>query len=166
MSLASSSLERLVFAVYSIPERFLSVAELRVRYSETDQMGVVYNANHFVWFEIARTEFCRFHGMSYKDWESKGVYLPVVEAHCRYKIPARYDDMLELYCAMPTEYSSRRSVFFEYLLYKKEIERKTLLAEGWTRHAITDESGRLLPKENALKVWLSKIGKATSTQVD
>ena len=153
-------------SLHSIPDRFHFVSALRVRYSETDQMGVVYNANHLVWFEIARTEFCRIHGMSYKDWESKGVYLPVVEAHCRYKTPARYDDTVELYCAMPSEYASRRSVFFEYLLYKKEGERKTLLAEGWTRHAITDTTGRLLPKENELKTWLTKIEQEMSIRVN
>ena len=71
---------------------FTHVTTIRVRYSETDQMKIVYNANYLAWFEIARTELCRKWGRPYTEWEAQGLMLPVVEAYCRYKSPARYDD--------------------------------------------------------------------------
>ncbi len=69
---------------------------LRVRYAETDQMGVVYYAQYFVWFEVARAELLRHQGWSYRDMEASGVILPVIEAHCEYRRPARYDDEVEV----------------------------------------------------------------------
>jgi len=66
---------------------------IRVRYAETDQMGVVYHANHFIWFEVGRVEFLRQLGFSYREMEEKdGCCIAVVDARCRYKAPARYDD--------------------------------------------------------------------------
>src|SRR5579863_2716707 len=66
---------------------------LRVRYAETDQMGVVYHANYLIWFEIGRTDYCRKHGFAYREMEKQdGLYIMVAEARCRYKAPARYDD--------------------------------------------------------------------------
>ena len=65
---------------------------LRVRYAETDQMGVVYHANYFVWMEMGRVELCRQMGMRYRDMEQDGVLLTVAEVNCRYLAPARYDD--------------------------------------------------------------------------
>ena len=73
-----------------------SVSRVRVRYAETDNMGVVYYANYFVWFEVGRTDLLRARGWSYRDMESEGFSLPVVEAHCAYKQPARYDEELEI----------------------------------------------------------------------
>src|SRR5258708_33493210 len=64
----------------------------RVRYAETDQMGVVHHANYLVWFELARSEFCRTHGIDYRQMEAEGFVLPVVEARVRYVSPARYED--------------------------------------------------------------------------
>ena len=70
---------------------------LRVRYAETDQMGIVYYANFLVWFEIGRTDFCRQHGFAYREMEQQdGLYIIVAEARCRYKAPARYDEELSL----------------------------------------------------------------------
>src|SRR5580658_4845472 len=65
---------------------------LRVRYSETDQMGIVYHANYLVWMEVGRVEYCRASGISYRDMERDGILLAVVEASCRYLSPALYDD--------------------------------------------------------------------------
>jgi acyl-CoA thioester hydrolase len=65
---------------------------VRVRYADTDQMGVVYYANYMIWFEIARTEWLRDAGWTYRDMEEQGIALPVIEAHCEYRQPARYDD--------------------------------------------------------------------------
>lgn len=70
--------------------------ELRVRYGETDQMGIVYNAEMLTYFEVARTEFLRVHGTTYRELEAAGVLLAVSEAHCKFTGPARYDDVLEI----------------------------------------------------------------------
>ena len=70
---------------------------LRVRYAETDQMGVVYYAHYFVWFEVARAELLRQQGWSYREMEASGVILPVIEAYCEYRRPARYDDQVEVH---------------------------------------------------------------------
>ena len=69
---------------------------VRVRYADTDQMGVVYYANYLVWFEVARTEWLRDGGWSYREMEADGIALPVIEAHCEYRQPARYDDEIEI----------------------------------------------------------------------
>ena len=73
-----------------------SVTHLRVRYAETDKMGVVYYANYLVWFEVARTDLLRSLGWSSREMEAAGVSLPVIEAHCDYQRPARYDDEIEV----------------------------------------------------------------------
>lgn len=71
-------------------------ARVRVRYADTDQMGVAYYANYLVWFEVARTEWLREAGWSYREMEAAGFSLPVVEAHCEYHRPTRYDDEIEI----------------------------------------------------------------------
>jgi len=73
-----------------------SVTTLRVRYAETDQMGVVYYANYLVWFEVARADLLRSLGWTYREMEATGVFLPVIEAHCEYRRPARYDEQIEV----------------------------------------------------------------------
>jgi len=73
-----------------------TTTEVRVRYSETDQMGLVYNSHLLVYFEIGRVEYMRELGTPYADLEARGFLLPVVEAHCRYTGQARYDDLLEI----------------------------------------------------------------------
>ena len=115
-------------------------ALLRVRYAETDKMGVVYHANYLIWFEIGRTEFCRARGFSYRDMEeSENAFLVVVESYCRYKAPAYYDDVLIVRTHI-TELR-RRSLRFGY-----EIVREAdgaVIAEGETGHVVTDSSGRV-----------------------
>lgn len=125
----------------------------RVRYGDTDQMGVAYYANYFYWFEIGRTEFCRAHGRSYADWEAEGVFLPVVESHCRYRHPARYEDEIVIY----TKIGDLRagSVVFEC-----RIERArdgVQLAAGWTRHAFVDAGGRVLRGNNPMRLWIQAL---------
>ena len=73
-----------------------SVTTLRVRYAETDQMGVVYYANYLVWFEVARADLLRSLGWTYREMEDSGIVLPVIEAHCEYRRPARYDEEIEV----------------------------------------------------------------------
>src|SRR5215471_1949599 len=115
-------------------------AVLRVRYAETDKMGVVYHANYLVWFEIGRTEFCRARGFSYRDMEeSEDAFLVVAESYCRYKAPAYYDAVLIVRTHI-TELR-RRSLRFGY-----EIIRESdgvVIAEGETGHVVTDASGRV-----------------------
>jgi acyl-CoA thioester hydrolase len=104
---------------------------LRVRYAETDQMGVVYHANYLVWMEIGRVELVRSLGFNYKELEQvKGVYLSVIEASCRYLYPARYDEEIVVETAMVR--SNVRMVEFTYRVLSADPER--LLAEGRTKH--------------------------------
>ncbi len=113
---------------------------IQVRYAETDQMGVVYYANYLVWFEVARTEYCRQRGFRYADMEREtGCYLIVTEAQCRYRAPARYDDTILLRCWIKSLRS--RSVTFYYELFDDASGK--LLAEGETSHAVMGRDGRL-----------------------
>lgn len=115
---------------------------LRVRYEETDAMGVVYHANYFTWFEISRTELLRKYSLSYKEMESKKWYLPVVEATCCYKNSARYDEEITI----ETELHSSTDLYFDftYVVWRKSDHK--LLAEGRTRHVCVGENGRILTK--------------------
>jgi acyl-CoA thioester hydrolase len=131
-------------------DSFVQVCVLRVRYSETDKMGIVYNANYLVWFEIARTEYCRNSGKTYREWEARGYYLPVVESYCKYRFPANYDDIVTLYCRAPAEQIKPHCIMFEYRI-KVEDE---LLAEGWTKHAFVNPEGKVYRKNNLFQLWL------------
>lgn len=115
-----------------------SVSNLRVRYAETDQMGVVYYANYFVWFEVARTNLLRETGWSYRDMETDGYILPVVEAHCNYQQSARYDDELEIR-TKGTAMSHVR-LRFDYEVFRPSDGLR--LAVGHTVHASLDRNGR------------------------
>jgi len=108
---------------------------LRVRYAETDQMGVVYHANYFVWFEVGRVELLRQMGFSYRDMEqSDGCFIAVVDARCRYKAPARYDD--EVIVRTHLKNVRESLVHFGYELVR--ASDSLLLAEGETTHIVTD----------------------------
>jgi acyl-CoA thioester hydrolase len=126
-------------------------SRVRVRYAETDQMGIVYYANYLVWFEIGRVELLRSLGLAYSQMEKEHkLILPVVEASCRYKAPARYDDAI-LIETRPV--LLRRSVLkFTYRIYRdadQEGEERKLLAEGETVHVVCDEhlNKQPLPEE-------------------
>ncbi len=115
--------------------------QVRVRYAETDQMGIVYYANYLVWFEIGRVELLRSLGLAYSQLEKEHeCILPVVEASCRYRSPARYDDeiLIETRPAL-----LRGSVLkFAYKIYRKSVQKGTereLLAEGETVHVVCDD---------------------------
>ena len=113
--------------------------EIRVRYAETDQMGVVYYSNYLVWFEIGRTEFCRQRGLPYKDFEQEfQSYLAVAEVQCRYLAAARYDDVL----IIRTRVSSfrKRTINFQYEIFNKETS--VSISNGQTLHVLLDENGR------------------------
>ncbi len=118
----------------------VSQTTIRVRYAETDQMGVVYYANFFVWFEVGRVELLRQLGFDYKQMElADNCYIAVVDASCRYKSPARYDDVLLLETRVA---GMRRSVLkFAYRILRLESvagDDPMLLAEGETTHVVVD----------------------------
>ncbi|MEG1610342.1 MAG: thioesterase family protein [Bilophila sp.] len=110
----------------------------RVSYGETDTMGYVYYAEYLHLFERARGEFIREQGMSYAEVERRGILLPVREARCRYRRPARYDDLVQIHAGISEV--GRASLTFVYNV--TDAERKTLLAEGMTQHACTNREGR------------------------
>jgi acyl-CoA thioester hydrolase len=115
-------------------------ALLRVRYSETDKMGIVYYANYLIWFEIGRTEFCRARGFSYRDMEeNEDAFLVVAESYCRYKAPAYYDD--ELLIRTHITELRRRSLRFGYEIVR--VSDDQIIAEGETGHVVTDATGRV-----------------------
>ncbi len=116
---------------------------LQVRYAETDQMQFAHHANYFVWFEMARVAYCDYIGLPYREMEAQGVLLPVVEASCRFRSPARFDDplLIELSVIQKT----RRTLKIGY-----RVSRGTaLLAEGETTHVVmgTDGKARSFPPE-------------------
>jgi acyl-CoA thioester hydrolase len=111
---------------------------LRVRYAETDRMGVVYHAHYLVWFEVGRVEWIRQAGWSYREMELEGLALPVIEARCEYRQPARYDDEIEI-TASGTLLTPAR-VRFDY--EARRWPDNTLLARGHTVHASVDPDGR------------------------
>jgi acyl-CoA thioester hydrolase len=106
---------------------------LRVRYAETDQMGVAYHGNYFAWFEVGRVELLRSLGLTYAALEEQGCILPVVEVQCQYRRPARYDDLLEV----STSLKAMRGpmLVFAYQLCRGE----DLLAEAETKHVVVDK---------------------------
>ncbi len=119
---------------------------VRVRYKDTDQMGVVYYANYFVWFEVGRTDFLREFGMSYKDLEQNELFLPVIEAYCKYKNPARYDDQLKVITRL--QFLQEVRLGFQYEII--QADSGELLVQGETAHAFVNKSGKpvVLRKQN------------------
>ena len=130
---------------------------LRVRYAETDQMGVVYHSNHLIWFEVGRVELMRGMGFSYRDLEREdGRFIAVAEVKCRYRAPVFYDEEVVVRTRLK---SARESVVvFSYELVR--AEGGALLAEGETTHIVTDSSMKIaaLP-EKYLKAFRAAIGK-------
>lgn len=116
----------------------------RVRYAETDQMGIAYHSNYFVWFEAGRSEYCRALGVPYGEWEKNGVYMPVAEVHCRFKSPLRYDELVTME-VFPLETGAVSMTFGYHLLH----EDGKPAAEGWTKHAFADAQGRLIRHGNS-----------------
>jgi acyl-CoA thioester hydrolase len=109
--------------------------DIRVRYQETDNMGIVYYANYLVWFEVGRTEYLRSLGIVYTGIEEKGLYLMVASVSCQYKSPARYDDLVRIQTWISEIKNS--SMKFEYKLFVGE----RLIATGESIHVFTNKSG-------------------------
>jgi len=119
----------------SVKEKQIGETRVRVRYAETDQMGVVYHANYLVWFEIGRVEFIRQLGLDYKSMErEEGCGIAVVDVAVRYKVPARYDDEL----IVQTRLIAARGAVIRFGYRIVRVEDSTLLCEGQTVHVVVD----------------------------
>ena len=129
-------------------------SKIRVRYAETDQMGIVHHANFLVWFEFGRSEFCHARDFSYKEMERDGALMVVAEAYCRYKSPAFYEDDLIIRTKISDLRS--RSLRFIYEIYRPSDE--ALLAEGETLHLVTDvdKKIRTLPESYKQKLLVNE----------
>jgi acyl-CoA thioester hydrolase len=124
-------------------------AQFRVIYGDTDAMGNVYYGNYLKWFEVGRSEWFRKSGMTYRELESGGVYLPVVEAHCSYMKPAFYDDLLTI--ATSFQFASPARLRFDY-----EIQRDgEVLAVGYTVHACVNRKRKVLKPPDYLRTLLA-----------
>lgn len=114
--------------------------QVRVRYAETDKMGVVHHSNYLVWFELGRSEYCRSKGFSYREMEEKdNAMMVVAETYCRYKSPAHYDEELTIRTRVAE--MRTRTMRFVYEVYRESDD--TLLAEGETLHVVTDTNKKV-----------------------
>lgn len=137
----------------------VSESRIRVRYAETDQMGVVYHSNYFVWFEVGRVDLMRSLGFNYRDMEQDGkCFIAVVDARCRYKAPALYDDEV----IVRTHLKNLRESVIQFGYQAVRASDGTLLAEGETTHIVTDANmtRRAIPERYlaALKQAAAKPG--------
>jgi acyl-CoA thioester hydrolase len=127
---------------------------VRVRFPEVDLMGWAHHTVYFVWFEMGRTELMRTYGLPYREVVAQGYHLPVIEAHARYRKAARYDQEVEVETVLHGV--DRLTLEFRYRVW--DPGTGALLAEGWTRHAVVDGTGRLrrLPAAvcDALRRWI------------
>lgn len=132
---------------------------LRVRYAETDQMGVVYHSNYFVWFEVGRVELLRQLGFTYKEMEKQDdCVIAVVDARCRYKSPARYDDEL----TVRTHLKNIRESLIHFGYEVLRPADNTVLAEGETTHIVVNSEMQIrsLPKKY-LRVFREAAGRSS-----
>jgi acyl-CoA thioester hydrolase len=127
--------------------RPVSETRVRVRYAETDQMGVVYHSNYLIWFEVGRVEFIRQLGLNYKQMEEEGCGIAVVDLHVRYKAPARYDDEL----VIETRLLAARGAVVRFGYRILRVSDGLLLCEGETMHVVVgmDMKKRSLPRKYA-----------------
>ena len=115
-----------------------SRAEIRVRYADTDRMGRVYYARFFEWFECGRSQYMRDAGLPYPDLEAAGVFLPVLEAHCRYRSSPAYDEVIVVETRL--EQPLRARAVFRYAI--TAADANTAVADGWTSHPFVNAQGR------------------------
>jgi acyl-CoA thioester hydrolase len=130
---------------------------LRVRYAETDQMGVVYHSNHFIWFEVGRVELLRQLGFSYRDMESKdNCFFAVAEAKCRYRAPVRYDEEV----LVRTQLLNVRDSVVHFGYELRRVEDGALLAEGETTHIVTNAEMKItVIPDPYMKAFRTAVGK-------
>ena len=127
-------------------------ATLRVRYAETDAMGIVHHTNYIVWFEVGRGEYMRQQGGDYAQLEAQGHYLPVIEVQARYLAPARYGDLVTVKTRV--EEARSRQVTFAYEVVMAETGQ--LLATGQTKHFCVDEEGAIKTIPQAMREMLER----------
>ena len=114
--------------------------QIRVRYAETDKMGIVHHSNYFVWFELGRSEFCRSRGFSYREMEEEdNALLVVAESYCRYKAPAYYEDLLTVRTQIARIRS--RSIVFVYQIFRHADQ--VTIAQGETLHMVVDRNSKV-----------------------
>lgn len=137
--------------------RVASESRLRVRYAETDQMGVVYHSNHFIWFEVGRVDLLRQLGFSYREMEHEcKCHLAVVDARCRYRAPATYDDEIIVRTYIKKVRGSL--VHFGYELLR--LDDGELIAEGETTHILIDTNKKIAPfPDKYMQALRSALGK-------
>ncbi len=143
----------------SVPFPVVST-EIRVRYAETDAMGIAHHTAYLVWFEAGRTEYTRAMGMPYRQVEQDGTRLVVVEAHCRYHQPARYDDVVVVRTTVRA--LTRATVTFAYQVRRRADDG--LLVEGYTVHAATDTAGRVRRIPSSVRTALGGAGRKNEAQ--
>jgi acyl-CoA thioester hydrolase len=115
-----------------------SRSQIRVRYAETDQMGIAYHGNYFAWFEVGRTDLLRALGLTYRELESEGLRLPVIGIEARFLRPARYDDILDIHTRLASWAGARMA--FDYSVLLEGVEEP--IATASTSHAAVDPRGR------------------------
>jgi acyl-CoA thioester hydrolase len=133
-----------------VAEERVGVARVRVRYAETDQMGVVYHSNYLIWFEVGRVELIRSMGLNYKRMEvEEGCGIAVVDVHVRYRAPARYDDEL----VVETRLLAARGAVIKFGYKVLRVEDGALLCEGETVHVVVgkDMKKQSLPPKYAAR---------------
>lgn len=133
---------------------------VRVRYKDTDQMGVAYHANYLVWFEVGRTELMRSLGLPYREFEKSKLYLPVFKVYCEYRQPARYDDELTIVTWL--ELVQQVRITFNYEIRREE----ELLARGYTEHAFMNDNGRPVVLRKFSPFLWNRFCQALEEQVD
>ncbi len=133
-----------------------SRAELRVIYGDTDAMGMAYYSNYLRWFEIGRNEWLRDTGVTYKEIETSGTFAPVTQAYCHFLSPAHYDDVIVIETTI--EYLKRASIKFLYRILRKDDQQE--LVKGYTIHAFTDSTGKILKTPEILKKRIETDEKA------
>ncbi len=134
--------------------------EIRVRYAETDKMGIVHHSNYFIWFEIGRSEFCRSRGFSYRDMEDKdNALLVVAESYCRYKSPSHYEDVLQIRTQIAKIRS--RSIVFVYEIFRPSDQ--TIVAEGETLHIVVNRQNKIctLPEQYRQMLMIESGGRTS-----
>jgi acyl-CoA thioester hydrolase len=125
----------------------------RVIYGDTDNMGIAYYANYLRWFEIGRTELLRAWGITYKEIEARGIFLPVSEAHCKYVTPAEYDEILLIEATLDSEVKAGLKI--DYRITSQD--GNTLHATGYTRHPFLNRDGRVVRPPDFMRALLRRL---------
>lgn len=129
---------------------YINETKIKVRYVETDQMGIVHHSNYYPWFEVGRTEFIKITGMSYSDMETENVMLPLVESSCKYIIGAKYEDELTIQTWI--EELTGAKVIFNYQVVRDADSK--VIAKGSTTHAFVNKEFRVMNlKKKNYDMW-------------